>query len=103
MVELSSARCFHHPVREAVVRCTSCGRFFCRECVTEHHERFLCGECLAAGPADASRDRRRVTAVLRGLLGLLFLWGCFYWFGKGLLLIPTRFHDGTAFQAEGER
>ena len=36
MSNLIHQRCSNHPGREAAVRCPECGRFFCRECVTEH-------------------------------------------------------------------
>ena len=43
---LRHQRCYHHHGREAVVRCPECGRFYCRECVTEHDDRMLCSRCL---------------------------------------------------------
>ncbi|MCI0613826.1 rhomboid family protein, partial [bacterium] len=39
---ISKQRCFFHSQREAVVRCPECGRYYCRECVTEHLDRLLC-------------------------------------------------------------
>ena len=46
LVNLSQQRCFNHTSREAVARCPECGRFFCRECITEHDDRVLCAVCL---------------------------------------------------------
>jgi len=96
-------RCFHHEFREAASRCPSCGRYFCRECVTEHEDQVICAECLknliAARPPSSLSFRR----FLRGLLpvaGLLLAWLCFYAVGRTLLLIPVSVHDGTVWESK---
>ena len=50
--------CFQHPDREAVVRCPSCRKYYCRECVTEHDDRMLCSNCLAALTAPHQTDAK---------------------------------------------
>ena len=102
--ELEHRRCAHHGEREAVARCPRCGRFFCRECIAEHAGRVLCAGCLAASDhGDARRP-----ALLRGLvpalqltLGVLLIWGCFFYLGQALMAIPAEFHEGTIWQAGG--
>jgi len=46
MQDLTHQRCHHHQFREAAARCPECGRYFCRECITEHADRVLCASCL---------------------------------------------------------
>jgi hypothetical protein len=46
MQNLLLQRCFNHGMREAAARCPECGRFYCRECITEHDDRVLCSACL---------------------------------------------------------
>ncbi len=53
-MQLIDQRCWHHPTREAVVRCPGCSRFYCRECVVEHLGRMMCSDCVAAKQADVS-------------------------------------------------
>jgi hypothetical protein len=96
MSEVSHLRCFNHASREAVARCPECGRTFCRECITEHEERVICAQCLAALGLRRGGRRSRAAAVLRGAMGLLsfmFLWAVFYYLGKTLLTIPSSFHE----------
>jgi hypothetical protein len=104
MAALSQQRCYHHPRREAVVRCPACGRFFCRECVTEHDDRMLCSGCLAqmAGGKDqgAGRWRAQVALWTQGIGGFLMIWYLFYLVGRMLLAIPHEFHEGTIWQAD---
>jgi hypothetical protein len=54
---LALARCFHHPMREAVCRCPTCTRYFCRECITEHEGNFLCNRCVAESTGSKARGR----------------------------------------------
>lgn len=84
-------------MREAAARCPSCGRYFCRECVTEHEGRILCAPCLvreAQSRATASR-RMVVRPALAALAGFVALWFVFYLAGQILLALPSKFHDGV--------
>jgi hypothetical protein len=95
---LVQQRCANHSQREAVARCPDCGRFYCRECITEHEDRVLCAACLAKKAGRKSRTRSWVTRIGRvGLLlaSFLFLWIFFYVCGRTLLAIPSSFHEGT--------
>jgi len=86
-------RCWHHELREAVCRCPSCGRPFCRECVTEHESRLLCAACLLALARMAPARRHRVRALLApvGVMASLVLaWLIFYTGGEILLVIASR-------------
>ncbi len=96
MNALSRMRCANHIGREAVARCPSCARFFCRECVTEHEDRLLCASCISKLTRHA--EPARYTGM--GKIVLLFFavvgaWLFFYWMGELLLLLPTSFHEGT--------
>ena len=105
MNSLKVQRCFNHAVREAAARCTVCGKFFCRECITEHGGKMTCGRCLstaAAGPT-GSGLMARLTPLLLFLSGLLLLWIAFFAAGEGLLAIPASFHEGTIWQKGGWR
>jgi hypothetical protein len=102
METLAWQRCLNHEQREAVARCPECGRFYCRECITEHDDRVICAACLrkiAAG--DESRRFRASSwgaAAVVGL-GLFTVWIFFYWTGQVLLAIPADFHEGTFWKA----
>jgi hypothetical protein len=101
MQTLARQKCFHHYSREAVARCPECTRFFCRECIVEHDDRILCSSCLAklAKKKRATPiNLRWVTAACFLVLGLLMAWLCFYTLGRGLLLIPSEFHDGSFWE-----
>ncbi len=95
---LSQQRCFNHFQREAVARCTECGQFFCRECITDHDDRIVCAACLVKIVARPKSARRRFAGVLRVgqcALGFFILWFFFYFVGESLLSMPTSFHEGT--------
>lgn len=104
MNALSHQRCYHHQRREAVVRCPDCQKYFCRECVTEHHERMLCVQCLKQ--LTAGREKRTrlwvrgLLMVTHGIFGFLLLWYAFYMVGMMLLSIPHDFHAGTIWEAD---
>lgn len=94
-MSLSHEKCFNHPGREAVARCPECGRFFCRECVSEHEDRLLCASCLerlVAAPG-GSRTLAWSFPVIQALVGFLLLWLSFYSVGRLLIAIPSSFHD----------
>jgi len=97
MDTLSTQRCFNHASREAAARCPECGRFFCRECVTEHDDRVLCSACITKQNADSGTIRQKFrglkSLVLLGFgFALLFL--VFYYAGVALMMIPSEFHKG---------
>jgi hypothetical protein len=94
-------RCVRHPEREAAARCLECGRFFCRECVSEHDDRVLCASCLAAGLRVHVHDRSRFRHLGRGLLAALSIcvaWWFFDLVGRGLMRLPSSVHEGTIWE-----
>jgi hypothetical protein len=99
--ELALKRCGNHWQREAVARCPGCGRFFCRECVTEHEDRLLCANCLRRQISREQSKSRKMVYVLRAFqmfTGLLLIWIFFYYLGQALLLMPDEFHEGTLWK-----
>lgn len=102
MENLAHQRCFNHRLREAVARCPKCGRYFCRECITEHEDQVLCTPCLNkllntswAGPLHFSGFIRAVQFLAGGWV----LWVFFYYLGQVLLSLPTSFHEGTLWHS----
>lgn len=98
---LATQRCFNHASREAVARCPECGRFFCRECVTEHDDRAICAACLKKLAGLPLLQRRGVVHLVhfaQGAVSVLLAWFCFYMVGEGLLLLPDSFHEQTLWQ-----
>jgi len=98
MASLTHQRCFNHASREAVARCPSCRKFYCRECVTEHDDRLICAACLAKQNNPAAKPARRFAAAIQTaqfLVGLLVLWLFFFRLGQDLLALPTSFHEDT--------
>lgn len=106
MSTIAAKRCFNHAQREAVARCTVCGNFFCRECITEHGGRMICARCLLPGEAPRGKGRL-LSGVLRTfqvLAGVLVLWLTFFLMGQALLSLPSSFHEGTLWgSAEAKR
>jgi hypothetical protein len=81
MSDLARQQCFNHPGREAVVRCPGCHRDYCRECVTEHDDRYLCSSCLRQQAAQNTPGPQRVrvpVSALLGFAGLLTAWTVYY-------------------------
>lgn len=101
---LRRQRCRNHEGREAVARCPSCGRFFCRECVTEHEGRILCAPCLARNGRERVRPPRRrwMRPVFTALAGFVALWFVFQCAGQLLLSLPSEFHEGVIWQGGAE-
>ncbi len=99
---LRARRCVRHATREAVGRCSACGGFFCRECVSEHGGRLVCASCLAKAAVKTEEKRGgAMGAVWRGAVfcaGLLLLWFLFQTLGGLLLGIPADVHDGTIWR-----
>jgi len=96
MTPLAQQRCFRHDLREAAGRCPSCQRYYCRECLTEHHHRLLCVTCLAKLPTAPAAPSRRPWRLdyLYPLAGLLLAFTFFYWLGQMLILLTTNFQGG---------
>lgn len=98
MHDLAQQRCFNHANREAAAQCPECSRYFCRECVTEHEGRVLCASCLNRLAAPSTRRAGGVGFLVQLgqiALGILVLWVVFSLLGRGLLALPSEFHDGT--------
>jgi hypothetical protein len=103
MNTLIHQRCFNHKDREAVARCPECGRYFCRECITEHEDRVLCASCLAKTTQKSSHGLSRLSRFFRTIqviIGVILLWIFFYYMGQILLSIPTSFHEGTIWSGK---
>lgn len=98
---LAQARCFKHVSREAAARCPECGRFYCRECVTEHAGRVVCRSCLDSLLAEDVRTTPGWFKACAGwglaVLGYLIVSYGFYLMGRMLLRIPSEFHSGVFF------
>ncbi|HQE81742.1 MAG TPA: rhomboid family protein [Candidatus Hydrogenedentes bacterium] len=102
MVDLVHQRCFNHAVREAAAQCLECGRFFCRECITEHEGRILCAKCIEGLHVSQPQSRFFVTVPLQGLqlaAGIALTWLLAYGLGRALISIPSSFHDGTLLRS----
>ena len=96
MPSLANQRCFFHAQREAALKCLGCGRFYCRECATEHDGRWLCSACLGQRLDQPQGGRPWLRGLLRAgglLLALVCLWGAFYFVGAVLMAVPTPTHD----------
>jgi len=101
MNEIASQRCFNHTAREAAARCPECGRFFCRECVTEHEDRVICATCLRKLAAGRERRGPRFEGLVflfRLAAGIMVLWLTFYCIGQFLLRLPSSFHEGALWR-----
>ena len=104
MPALSEQRCFNHAGREAVARCPECGRFFCRECITEHEDRVVCARCLRHLVQQRLARRFHLVGLLRLTQtggAILLIWIVFYLLGLGLLALPSSFHEGTIWENPG--
>ena len=98
MISLAHQRCFNHAQREAVARCPSCVRFYCRECITEHGGRVLCAVCLkTAGQKRSAKGVAWISGTVQILAGVLVAWLFFFWLGLALLSLDANFHDGTVW------
>ncbi|MDT8390520.1 MAG: rhomboid family protein [Lentisphaeria bacterium] len=101
MAKILRQHCFNHPDRDAAARCPECGRFYCRECVTEHRDRVLCATCLKQESEAAAPNTRKkaspaglAISVFQLIAGLFFLWVFFHFIGQLLLRVPSEFHEG---------
>ncbi|MDP6634225.1 MAG: rhomboid family protein [Phycisphaerae bacterium] len=94
---LAHRRCDNHADREAAARCPECGRFFCRECVTEHAGRVICADCLATMTSGADSKRwspRMLAPYAAAIVGMLVAWMAYYYMGRFFLGLPHEFHEG---------
>jgi hypothetical protein len=111
---LVQQRCVNHPAREASARCPECGRFYCRECITEHDDRVLCASCLEkiarrekpagsrwtpvmrVGLAAQKEEAHRLWAMAPRLalafVALVIVFAAAMMVGDLLLSIPSQFH-----------
>jgi hypothetical protein len=101
MNDLSRQRCFNHAWREAVALCVECGRYYCRECVIEHDDRMVCASCLNKVAAARAKRKARLALFSRACVfffGFLTIWIFFYLLGRGLLALPSEFHEGDLWR-----
>jgi hypothetical protein len=102
-LDLSTRQCFNHAAREAVAKCPGCGRFFCRECVTEHDSRVLCAQCIPGAGKHNVAPLRKLKALVRlGQFALAFfvIWFTVFMLGKGLMLLPASFSETPSWQTD---
>lgn len=100
--KLSQQRCFNHELREAAAKCPGCGRYFCRECITEHEDRVLCARCLRKTVRAAKGRLAWFEApfkVLQIICGSILLWIFFYYLGLVLLNLPSTFHENSLWKS----
>ena len=105
---LTRQRCLIHVEREAAARCGRCGRFFCRECVTEHDGQMTCAACLREVAAQGRRGARKprfwlgpLVVTWRGVqltASILVAWLFFHLLGHKLGTSPDEFHAGTLWE-----
>ena len=101
MNALVHQRCLHHGNREAVARCPECKRFYCRECVSEHDNRILCAGCLRRLLEPAAPRRGHLDGICRlgmSAIGFALIWFFFFLIGRGLIAIPSSFHEGNIWK-----
>ncbi|GMU92117.1 MAG: hypothetical protein AMXMBFR4_11750 [Candidatus Hydrogenedentota bacterium] len=103
MSAIAHQRCWNHAQREAVARCPECRHYFCRECVVEHEDRVLCASCLRQIADEAQEQGGRLAFAARSaalVAGLLLVWTFFYLLGRGLITVPSEFHEITLWAVE---
>jgi hypothetical protein len=101
MVDLARERCFNHEWREAAAKCLQCGRYYCRECIVEHEDRMVCAPCLVRLTAARAKRKARLSSLGRAglcFIGILTAWLFFYLIGRGLLALPSSFHEGSIWR-----
>lgn len=106
MEPLNRQRCLHHSERQAVARCPECSRFFCRECIAEHDDRVLCAGCLKKLAAPQAQPKfgpltwRMLVQWTQVACGVFVIWLFFYFCGRILVAIPSKFHDGSVWNMD---
>lgn len=97
---LLQQRCLTHGAREAAARCPACTHFFCRECITEHDDKIICGNCLRLATQGLKTTKKNLSLFalpVQVITGLALLWFLFFSFGEVLLKIPASWVDGSAW------
>ena len=93
---LRQRRCENHPQREASARCPECGKFFCRECITEHDDRVLCASCLSKLTAKkgvvVAAWRNWIPRLGLALLAIIVIYLTLFLIGTSLISVPSKFH-----------
>ena len=100
MAGLVQQKCFIHAGREAAARCPECGRFYCRECVSEHDDRVVCSSCIARLTAAKGARRSRsgwLPPALQAFAGFVLVWLFLFWFGRVLAAIPSAVHENSVW------
>ncbi|MCP3921761.1 MAG: rhomboid family protein [Desulfobacterales bacterium] len=100
-MDISSSKCHNHLQREAVAVCLKCGRFYCRECVTEHNDQVICSSCLMVKDEPIFKKFKLRKPFIYSLLfciGIFSAWIFFFYIGDMLLSLPSDFHDGTIWE-----
>lgn len=100
MATLARQKCFFHGSREAAGICLDCGRYFCRECLTEHDSRVICASCLENHTSSVKKTSGFALIRCTGyfLVAFVLLWFVFYRFGMTLAELPSSFHEGTLWK-----
>lgn len=97
-MKLAARRCLLHSHREAAVRCPVCREYFCRQCVTEHDNRFVCASCLRELVGKRTAPQRSLAWLMlpfRLSFGFLLAWVVFYVIGRLLSFVPPSVQDGS--------
>ena len=86
------ASCFHHPRKQAVVACESCGRFLCGLCDMDLNGKHLCPNCIDTGLQqnkikDLQRSRVRFDHVALALA--VMSWICTFTIIFPVFLAPA--------------
>jgi hypothetical protein len=87
--------CWNHDAREAVCRCPSCGRPYCRECVSEHEARLLCAACLSALVRAGQPRRGRLSPAALAIAGVLLAWLLLYGASRTVVLFASRIQEAA--------
>lgn len=102
MAAITQKKCFNHHAREAVARCPSCTRFYCRECITEHDSRMICATCLAREQEKDVAETRDWGAIIGRSLqvigAMLLLYIFFFVIGQILVQQSAAFHSNMIWQ-----
>lgn len=75
------ASCFYHPAKQAVVPCSSCGRFLCALCDVELNGRHWCASCLKSGSQrHRIKDLENHRTLYDSIALMLAIVPMFFWF-----------------------